>query len=68
MVKRYVVRRRGSEVFYRSILGGDIKKCWLITWMDWGRSADLGDQMNDPLPVPAAVRTRTRKRVSTDTP
>lgn len=51
-VCRYVVMRRGNEVYYRSVLGGDVKKCWLTTWMDWARGADLGDSPGDPLAVP----------------
>jgi len=64
-VCRYVVHRMGNEVYYRSIMGGDIKKCWLTTWLDFARGCDVGDRPGDPLPVPPAVleEPEPRKRV-----
>lgn len=72
-VRRYVVRRHGNEVYYRSEEGGAVKNCWLTTWMDWARGCDLGDSYDDPIAdvVPPTVpreeedevkQTRSRKR------
>ena len=66
-VCRYVVKRRGNEVYYRSVIGGDIKKCWLTTWLDWARGADLGDCPLDPLnaTIPERVpEPRPRRRMT----
>ncbi len=37
---REVINRVDNDIFYRDQAGRE-KKCWIATWMEWGRIADV---------------------------
>lgn len=37
---RHVVKRVGNDIFYLDHRGKE-KKCWISTWMEWGRTAEV---------------------------
>lgn len=40
-LQRIVTRRAGNEVYYKTSESGAEKNCWLTTWQDWCRLADV---------------------------
>ena len=39
--KRIVVERGESQLIYKTHSDGVERTCWLSTWMDWARNADV---------------------------
>ena len=39
--QRRVDARRGSEIDYTDIQSGKKKNCWITTWNDWCRDAEV---------------------------
>ena len=38
---RAVISRHGGDIWYDTKEGGPLKNCWITTWQDWAKKADL---------------------------